>query len=40
MRNPDVYKRLEAEVDKYYPPGENSLDPKHLKNMHYLEAVM
>lgn len=40
MLNPDVYKRLQAEVDKYYPPDEDALDPKHHVNMHYLEAVM
>lgn len=40
MRNPDVYARLQAEVDKFYPPGENALDPRHLKDMPYLEAVM
>ena len=40
LRHPDVYKRLQAEVDKFYPPGEDSLDSKHIKDMHYLEAVM
>lgn len=40
MCYPDAYKRLVAEVDHFYPPGENSLDSKHLKHMHYLEAVM
>lgn len=40
MRHPEAYKRLQVEVDKFYPPGENSLDPKHLPNMPYLEAVM
>ena len=40
MRNPEYYKRLQAEVDKFYPPGENSLDPQHHQNMVVLEAVM
>ena len=40
LRNPEAYARLQAEVDKFYPPGEDSLDPKHLPDMHYLEAVM
>ncbi len=40
LRHPDVYKRLQAEVDAFYPPGENSLDAKHIKDMYYLEAVM
>lgn len=40
MRNPEVYARLQAEVDKFYPPGENALDPRHQKDMPYLEAVI
>ncbi|PSS01016.1 hypothetical protein PHLCEN_2v4082 [Hermanssonia centrifuga] len=40
LRHPDVYKRLQAEVDAFYPPGENSLDAKHIKDMYYLEAVI
>ena len=40
LRHPDIFKRLQAEVDKFYPPGEDSLDAKHIKDMHYLEAVM
>ena len=40
MRNPSAYKRLQAEVDRFYPRGENSLDPQHHKDMHYLDAVM
>ncbi|EKM52101.1 uncharacterized protein PHACADRAFT_262568 [Phanerochaete carnosa HHB-10118-sp] len=39
LRHPKVYKRLQAEVDKFYPPGEDSLNPRHLKDMDYLEAV-
>ena len=40
LQRPDIYKRLRAEVDHYYPPGEDSLDGKHLGDMRYLEAVM
>lgn len=40
MRNPSAYKRLQAEVDSFYPRGENSLDPQHHKNMYYLDAVV
>ncbi|EKM49543.1 uncharacterized protein PHACADRAFT_153972 [Phanerochaete carnosa HHB-10118-sp] len=40
LLNPEVYKCLQAEVDKFYPPGENSLDPKHLPEMQYLEGVI
>jgi cytochrome P450 len=40
LRNPSAMKRLRDEVDKYYPPGEDSLDPKHYTEMHFLEAVV
>lgn len=40
LRNPEAFARLKAEVDKFYPPGEDSLDPQHYPEMHYLEAVM
>ena len=40
LQRPDVYQRLQAEVDKFYPPGEDSLDGKRIYDMHYLEAVM
>ena len=40
MSNPDTYTRLQEEVDKFYPAGEDSLDPKHYSEMSYLEAVM
>lgn len=35
-----MYKKLQAEIDRFYPPGESALDPKHHKDMHYLEAVI
>ncbi|KAF7791503.1 hypothetical protein EIP86_002519 [Pleurotus ostreatoroseus] len=40
MSNPDAYKRLQEEVDKFYPAGEDSLDPKYYPEMSYMEAVM
>lgn len=40
MRNPAAYKRVQEEVDKFYPVGEDSLDPKHIPEMRFLEAVM
>lgn len=36
----DVYDRLQAEVDRFYPQGENTGDTKHHRDMHYLTAVM
>lgn len=40
LRNPTAFQRLKSEVDKFYPPGEDALDPKHYPEMHYLEAVL
>lgn len=40
LNNRDCYRRLQAEVDEYYPPGENALDPQHHPRMPYLDAVM
>ena len=40
LAHPDVYERLQAEIDKFYPAGENALDPKHHRDMPYLTAVM
>ncbi|EKM49557.1 uncharacterized protein PHACADRAFT_131233 [Phanerochaete carnosa HHB-10118-sp] len=40
LLHPEAYKRLQAEVDKFYPPGEDSLDLKHLHEMQYLDAVI
>ena len=40
LTHPDVYARLQAEVDKFYPPGEDVYDPKHHRDMHFLNAVM
>lgn len=35
-----TYKRLQAEVDNYYPADEDSLSTKHHQDMPYLDAVM
>ncbi|EKM52044.1 uncharacterized protein PHACADRAFT_102490 [Phanerochaete carnosa HHB-10118-sp] len=40
LRYPQYYKRLQAEVDQYYPAGENALDPKHYSKMVFLDAVL
>ena len=40
IRYPEIYRRLQAEVDHFYPRGEDALDPKHHNDMSYLEAVM
>lgn len=40
MCNPESYKRLQEEVDKFYPQGEDALNTQHHVNMPYLEAVM
>ena len=40
LRNPAAYRRLQAEVDKFYPVVEDAIDPKHIPEMHFLEAVM
>ncbi len=40
LANPAAYAALQAEVDKFYPPGDNPYDTKHYQEMHYLNAVM
>ncbi|GJE99305.1 cytochrome P450 [Phanerochaete sordida] len=40
LRNPEAYARLQAEVDKAFPPGEDVLDPERLPDMQFLEAVI
>ena len=40
LRNPAAYKKLQEEVDRFYPTSEDSIDPKHHPDMHYMEAVM
>ncbi|EMD32294.1 hypothetical protein CERSUDRAFT_77592 [Gelatoporia subvermispora B] len=38
--NPTEYMRLQAEVDKFYPPGENSLDTEYHSDMPFMNAVI
>ncbi|EMD31227.1 hypothetical protein CERSUDRAFT_60323, partial [Gelatoporia subvermispora B] len=40
LNNPTVYKSLQAEVDKYYPPGEAAVETMHHQNMPILNAVI
>ncbi|THG99327.1 hypothetical protein EW026_g3001 [Hermanssonia centrifuga] len=40
LSHPEVYKRLQQEVDQYYPQQEDALDTTHHTKMFYLEAVI
>ncbi len=40
LTHPDVYERLQAEIDKFYPPGEDPMSTKHHRQMPYLNAVL
>ncbi|EJF55985.1 high nitrogen upregulated cytochrome P450 monooxygenase 2 [Dichomitus squalens LYAD-421 SS1] len=40
LTHPDAYQKLQAEIDKFYPAGENALDTKHHRDMPYLTAVI
>ncbi|OBZ71224.1 hypothetical protein A0H81_08431 [Grifola frondosa] len=40
LSHPDVYKRLQAEVDAYFPPGENALNTTNHADMPFLNAVI
>jgi len=40
MRHPDAYQRLQKEVDKFYPSGENALDCKFHPEMIFLGAMI
>ncbi|KAI0652507.1 high nitrogen upregulated cytochrome P450 monooxygenase 2 [Trametes meyenii] len=40
LTHPESYDRLRAEVDSYYPPGEDALNTKHHADMPYLNAVI
>ncbi|CDO71116.1 hypothetical protein BN946_scf184844.g120 [Trametes cinnabarina] len=35
-----AYRRLQGEIDRFYPADEDPCDPKHHRDMHYLTAVM
>ncbi|KAH9888087.1 high nitrogen upregulated cytochrome P450 monooxygenase 2 [Cubamyces lactineus] len=37
---PPVLRRLQQEIDQFYPPGEDPCDAKHYRDMHYLTAVI
>ncbi|KAI0641498.1 high nitrogen upregulated cytochrome P450 monooxygenase 2 [Trametes meyenii] len=38
--HPEAYKCLQAEIDRFYPPGDDPCDPKNYRNMSYLTAVI
>ena len=38
--HPETYGWLQAEVDKFHPPGEDVADLKHLPSIEYLNTVM
>lgn len=40
LSHPTAYRRLQAEVDRYYPPGEDAASTAHHPRMNYLNAVM
>ena len=40
VAHPPVLKRLQEEIDQFYPPGEDPCNAKHYRDMHYLTAVM
>ncbi|KAI0683262.1 cytochrome P450 [Cytidiella melzeri] len=40
LSQPDTYKRLREEVDKFFPPGEDSTSTQYHPKMVFLEAVI
>ncbi|KAM5536745.1 hypothetical protein V8D89_009584 [Ganoderma adspersum] len=40
LTHPDAYAHLQAEIDRFYPAGEDALSPKHHRDMPYLTAVI
>ncbi|EMD34271.1 hypothetical protein CERSUDRAFT_97529 [Gelatoporia subvermispora B] len=40
LRDTEAYTRLQAEVDQFYPPGENPLDTKYHQEMPILNAAI
>lgn len=40
LRHPQEYKKLQQEIDKFFPPGENAMDATFHPDMHFLDAVM
>ena len=40
LTHPEAYEKLQTEVDKYYPLGEDVYSTRRHRDMRYLEAVM
>ncbi|KAH9932046.1 high nitrogen upregulated cytochrome P450 monooxygenase 2 [Epithele typhae] len=40
LSHPESYSRLRAEVDRYYPRGEDPFNPRHHGDMPYLNAAI
>ncbi|KAI0746189.1 cytochrome P450 [Earliella scabrosa] len=40
MAHPETYKKLQAEIDKFYPSTEDIVNTAHHRDMHYLTAVI
>ncbi|TFK89227.1 high nitrogen upregulated cytochrome P450 monooxygenase 2 [Polyporus arcularius HHB13444] len=38
--NRSAYATLQAEIDKFYPSGDNPCNTRHYQDMHYLQAVI
>ncbi|TBU27644.1 high nitrogen upregulated cytochrome P450 monooxygenase 2 [Dichomitus squalens] len=40
LTHPETYAKLQEEVDRFYPTGEDAFSMKHHRDMHYLQAVI
>lgn len=40
LTQPDIYKLLQEEIDRFYPQGESPFNSKHHREMVYLNAVV
>ena len=40
LTHPGTYAKLQEEVDRFYPAGEDAFSTKHHRDMLYLQAVM
>ncbi|KAI1791472.1 high nitrogen upregulated cytochrome P450 monooxygenase 2 [Ganoderma leucocontextum] len=40
LTHPETYAKLQEEVDRFYPAGEDAFSTKHHRDMHYLQAVI
>ncbi|KAH9888070.1 cytochrome P450 [Cubamyces lactineus] len=38
--HPQVYRRLQDEIDRFYPPAQDPCDTQYHREMHYLSAVI